>query len=109
MILGLISKTLLVIGALEIISRRSQKNGALIFERQGSGFPRGQWFLCLHLPTIIVVIYNTIWSWVDLDTKRMEPFFQLSMEGGARGEDSILLHCPFDFLPYASFVALKRR
>ncbi|KAL8801402.1 MAG: hypothetical protein Q9182_004466 [Xanthomendoza sp. 2 TL-2023] len=63
----------------------------------------------LYLPTIIAILYSILWSWIDLDTKRLEPFFQLSRPGGANAADSILLHYPFDFVAYAPIRALRRR
>lgn len=48
-------------------------------------------------------------SWVDLDVKRLEPWFQLSNEGGATAEQSLLLQYPFDFLPFIPFTAFRRK
>lgn len=63
----------------------------------------------LYLPTVIAVLYSMVWSWVDLDSKRLEPWFQLSQPGGAAAEDSILLHYPFDFLPFVPIRAARRK
>jgi Protein of unknown function (DUF3433) len=48
-------------------------------------------------------------SWVDLDVKRLEPWFQLSNPGGAAARDSLLLQYPFDFLPFIPTAALHRK
>jgi hypothetical protein len=48
-------------------------------------------------------------SWVDLDVKRLEPWFQLSVKHGTIAENSILLQYPFDFLPFVPISALRRR
>ncbi|EMD86120.1 hypothetical protein COCHEDRAFT_1203266 [Bipolaris maydis C5] len=44
-----------------------------------------------------------------LETKRMEPYYQLSKENGALGKDSILLKYPFDFLPLVPIKAARDR
>jgi len=48
-------------------------------------------------------------SWVDLDAKRLEPWFQLSKDAGAKASDSLLLQYPFDFLPIIPILAFRRR
>ncbi|KAL8689126.1 MAG: hypothetical protein Q9224_004717, partial [Gallowayella concinna] len=50
-----------------------------------------------------------LWSWIDLDTKRLEPYFQLSKPGGAALANSLELQYPFDFVAYAPLKALRRR
>ncbi|KAL8978645.1 MAG: hypothetical protein Q9205_005820, partial [Flavoplaca limonia] len=44
-----------------------------------------------------------------LDTKRLEPYFQLSKPQGASAADSIHLHYPFDFVAIAPIKAFRRR
>jgi hypothetical protein len=46
---------------------------------------------------------------VDLDAKRLEPWFQLSKPEGAVAEDSLLLHYPFEFLAFVPISALRKR
>ena len=48
-------------------------------------------------------------SWVDLDAKRLEPWFQLSSNNGATAEDSLLLQYPFEFLPFIPITAFRRK
>ncbi|KAI9779104.1 MAG: hypothetical protein M1835_004766 [Candelina submexicana] len=50
-----------------------------------------------------------LWSWIDLDAKRLEPYFQLSKPEGASASDSILLHYPFDFIAFVPLKAARRR
>jgi hypothetical protein len=52
---------------------------------------------------------NNCESWVDLDAKRLEPWFQLSKDTGADAKDSMLLQYPFDFLPFIPITALRRK
>lgn len=63
----------------------------------------------LYLPTVIAVLYGMMWSWVDLDSKRLEPWFQLSKPEGAAAEDSLLLQYPFDFMPFIPILSARRR
>ena len=58
---------------------------------------------------MVIVLYGIGWAAVDLDVKRLEPYFQLSKPGGASASDSILLHYPFDFLALVPITAAKRR
>ena len=58
---------------------------------------------------MVTVLYGIGWAAVDLDVKRLEPYFQLSKPGGASASDSILLHYPFDFLPLVPLTAAKRK
>ena len=50
-----------------------------------------------------------LWSWVDLDAKRLEPYFQMSKEGGVPARDSLFLHYPFDFVAFAPYRAIRRK
>jgi hypothetical protein len=68
-----------------------------------------QQFLYLYFPTVVAVLFSIYWAWIDLETKRMEPYYQLSKENGALGKDSLLLHYPFDFIPLVPIKAAKDR
>jgi hypothetical protein len=86
------------------------------------------WRSYLYFPTMLSVCYSMMWrqvcfhfqfyhykavltatSWVDLDVKRLEPWFQMSNPGGAAARDSLLLQYPFDFLPFIPVTALRRK
>ncbi|KAL8986800.1 MAG: hypothetical protein Q9177_003936 [Variospora cf. flavescens] len=98
--------TLAVIVVLEILSQQSRITGAVAFT--GSQSSSAISFAYLYLPTVVALLYSILWSWIDLDTKRLEPWFQLSNPGGAKAEDSLLLHYPYDFLAFAPVNALRR-
>ena len=68
-----------------------------------------QMFCYRYLPQMVIVLYGIGWAAVDLDVKRLEPYFQLSKPGGASASDSILLHYPFNFLALVPITAAKRR
>ena len=74
-----------------------------------SGFSPVHIFCYRYLPQMVIVLYGIAWAAVDLDVKRLEPYFQLSNPGGASASDSILLRYPFDFLALVPIIAAKRR
>ncbi|KAH9209381.1 hypothetical protein DL95DRAFT_477433, partial [Leptodontidium sp. 2 PMI_412] len=90
---GFIVISLSIIIVLEIlshISARSSNGGGLAFAADVDDLSYGA-------------------TWVDLDVKRLEPWFQLSRENGALAEDSLLLQYPFDFLPFIPVTACRRK
>ena len=94
---------------LEVLSHKNARDGGIMFAKNGGSLGPGQEFTYLYLPTIIAVIGSMIWSWIDLDVKRLESFFQLSKPGGASGSDSVLLSYPVDFLAFVPITAARRR
>ena len=94
---------------LEVLSRKNARDGGIMFAKNGGSLGPGQEFTYLYLPTIIAVIGSMIWSWIDLDVKRLESFFQLSKPDGASGSDSVLLSYPVDFLAFVPITAARRR
>ncbi|EUC44792.1 hypothetical protein COCMIDRAFT_97244 [Bipolaris oryzae ATCC 44560] len=96
-----------LIAVVQILLTRSQQNQGIIFAPRISDLPLSRTFLYLYFPTIVAVIFSMYWAWIDLETKRMEPYYQLSKENGALGKDSILLKYPFDFLPLVPIKAAR--
>ena len=94
---------------LEVLSHKNARDGGIMFAKDGGSLGPGQEFTYLYLPTIIAVIGSMIWSWIDLDVKRLESFFQLSKPDGASGSDSVLLSYPVDFLAFVPITAARRR
>lgn len=107
LLMSMIILTLSFIAILEYLSRKSQIDGGVVLAREG--FSSATAFLYLNLPTIIAIFYSLLWSWIDLDTKRLEPWFQLSKPGGANEGDSLSLHYPFDFVAVAPLSALRKK
>jgi hypothetical protein len=98
-----------LIAVLQLLLVKSQENGGIIFATNIERLPFGMSFLYLYLPTVITLVISIFWSWIDLQIKRLEPYYQLSKPGGAWGKDSLLLSYPFDFLPFVPFVSFKNR
>ncbi|PIA92301.1 hypothetical protein CB0940_09459 [Cercospora beticola] len=94
-----------VIAWLLVVSNREQ---GIIFAANINELPLSKSFTYLYLPTIISVFYGFLWTWLDLDIKRLEPYFQMSKDGGASGDNSINLAYPLQFLLTIPFSALKR-
>ena len=86
----------------------SQRNNGIIFSADINELPLNRSFAYLYLPTVIAVIYSFLWSWIDLDAKRLEPFFQLSQDGGASAKDSLLLQYQFDTIALVPLKAIRQ-
>ena len=101
--------TTLLIVALALLQWQNARNGALFFADSEDGFLYAELFLYRYLPTIIIVLYGVIWSWIDLDIKRLEPWFQLADSKGADGASSLLLQYPVQFLPLVPFKDARKK
>lgn len=109
-ILGsVVAASISLIVLLEMLSSRSRQDGGVILAGSRNDVSAAQFFAYQYLPTIIAVTYSMLWSWVDLDAKRLEPYFQLSKPGGALAESSLLLQYPVDFLAFVPLKAARRR
>jgi len=106
---SVIAFTLFLAVILAILQSKSNQDGGILFSESIDSFPAGMTFLYLYLPTIIAVFYTTIWNWIDLDIKRLEPWYQLSKESGAPANESILLQYPVEFLASVPISSMKRR
>ena len=98
-----------LIALLQVLLVRSQRDEGILFASNVTDLPFEKTFLYLYLPTVISVIYSLVWSWIDLDARRIEPYRQLSKPDGASAEESLLLHYPFDFLGTVPLRSLRRR
>jgi hypothetical protein len=98
-----------LIAVLEFLLFKSQRDNGLIFAPKINDLPLRRTFFYLYFPTILAVVFSIYWAWIDLETKRMEPYYQLSKKNGALGKDSLLLHYPFSFLPLVPFKAFRDR
>ncbi|KAF3089071.1 hypothetical protein TWF102_009784 [Orbilia oligospora] len=103
----LILLTLFFIISIELLFRKSQRDGYLTFA-QGDGLNGWQIFVSQYMGTVASVIFAILLSLSDLDAKRLEPWFELSKPDGVTAQNSILLCYPFDFLAFVPFKAAKR-
>ncbi|KAL7933987.1 hypothetical protein V8C35DRAFT_302939 [Trichoderma chlorosporum] len=101
--------SLLIGGAIEVLAQLSQSRGGLALSRTQDDIPQYAMISYLYAPNIIAVLYSLIWSWVDLDVKRMQPWFELSKPEGATAENSMFLDYPYDFIATVPIKAARRR
>ena len=100
--------TVALIALIEYINKISIQEKALFFAERVEDFPMGVVFCYRYLPQMVVVALGVGWAAVDLDVKRLEPYFQLSKPEGATACDSIFLHYPFDFIALVPVNAARR-
>ncbi|KAK0620911.1 hypothetical protein B0T14DRAFT_522356 [Immersiella caudata] len=70
----------------------SSKTGILAFPQPNSpsAVSTFTWlFTWLHFPMVSAVLYAVVWQVVDDEVKRIEPFYQSSRPGGAKGNRTI--------------------
>ncbi|KAJ4983537.1 hypothetical protein SVAN01_10953 [Stagonosporopsis vannaccii] len=96
------------IGVLQYLLHKSQTEGGVIFAADINSLPLSRSFVYLYLPTVIAVLFSIFIVWIDHDAKRFEPYRLMSRSHGARGDESLLLRYPFDFVPMVPFTAAKR-
>lgn len=101
--------TLLIAGAVEVLAQFSQAKGGLALSRTQDDIPQYAMISYLYVPNIVAVIYSLIWSWVDLDVKRMQPWFELSKPEGATADNSVFLDYPYDFIATVPIKAARRK
>lgn len=101
--------TLLIGVAIEVLAQLSRSRGGLALSRTQDEIPQYAMISYLYAPNIIAVLYSLVWSWVDLDVKRMQPWFELSKPEGATAENSMFLDYPYDFIATVPIKAARRR
>lgn len=103
-----IISALIAIGT-ELLAVQSNREGGLALVHHPEDNTAATNFAYLFLPTIVAVFYSMIWSWVDLDVKRIQPWLELSATDGAPGKDSLFSEYPYNFIGFVPFSAAKRR
>ena len=100
--------TVALIAFIEHINKISIEEKALFFADEAGNFPAGVVFCYRYLPQMIVVALGIGWAAVDLDVKRLEPYFQLSKPEGATASNSIFLRYPFEFIALVPINAARK-
>jgi len=72
-----------------------------------SQFSNSITFVYKYLPTLIGVIFMLLWSVVDYNAKRLEPFFQLSSRSGSTNKEILKLKYVFNFDLFVPFRAAR--
>ncbi|EXF73724.1 hypothetical protein CFIO01_02494 [Colletotrichum fioriniae PJ7] len=94
---------------IEVLAQQSKAKGGLALSESADDIPAFANFCYLFLPTIVAVIYSLLWSWIDLDVKRIQPWLEMSKPEGTTAERSIFLDYPYDFIAFVPLRAAKRR
>lgn len=63
----------------------------------------------LYMSTTTAVLYSLLWTWVDLDVRRMQPWLELSWFHGAYAAQSLSLSYRFEFLAFVPIKAWKQK
>ncbi|KAF7183669.1 hypothetical protein CNMCM7691_004019 [Aspergillus felis] len=79
-ILGLLMLTMLAV--LEALRRYTDRYGGLVFYQDTSNLSSAADFAYNYVPVIAALILVTLWSFIDFDVLRLEPYFQLSRPEG---------------------------
>lgn len=108
-LLSTLSFLLGIIGILEFLQRSSDRNHGLVFASDRDDISSAAAFLYLYFPTMIAVSFSIWWSWIDLDVKRLEPWYQLASNVSGKGPCPLLLEYPVEFLAWIPYKAAKRR
>lgn len=101
--------TLAMAGISEFLAQRSEREGGLALSDCSECLSGLSTFGYLYAPTIVSVLYGLVWTWIDLDIRRIQPWLELSRPEGATADSSLFLNYPFSFLAFVPFSAGKRR
>lgn len=107
-LISVIIVTLLLAGTIEFLAQRSQRQGGLALSERSDSLSGTVTFGYLYAPTVISVLYSLLWSWIDLDIRRIQPWLELSRPEGATADSSLLLDYPNTFLAFIPFSAWKK-
>lgn len=84
---------LIALVIISIILAASQEyllhRGALYTFNTVANLSTWSYFTFKYLPTLVAVSYGVLWQITDFEVKRLEPYYQLSKEGGALAAESI--------------------
>lgn len=95
---------------MELLCQKSEQDNGVYFWQDESGLQSTYAAILFnYLPTTIMVVYGLLWATIDLNVKRLEPFFQLSRPSAVDARDSLLLEYPFEYLALVPLQALYRK
>lgn len=99
---------LAMLGIMEGLRQYSENNGGLVTFSSVEDVKPIQRFAYTYVPSIVVVILIQIWSVVDFDVLRLEPYYQLSKPDGAPA-NNLFLNYNFGQKTLTPFRAAKHR
>ena len=86
-----------------------KENSAILEFDEVSKVPLFTFFAWHYLPTLIFVAYGVLWSIMDFDIKRLEPYYQLSQPRGSTAAASLNLDHLTAWSYFIPFTAMKLR
>lgn len=96
--------------AIELIIHACSETGCPIYGRQLATALSSETYIIYNLlPTVVSLCLGLLWAVPHHDVIRLEPYFQMSADGGATAADSILLDYLYAIPPFLPFVAGKRK
>ncbi|RMD40405.1 hypothetical protein DV735_g4731, partial [Chaetothyriales sp. CBS 134920] len=95
----------------QISTRRHHAGGGggLLAFNSVSDVATGPFFAWKYLPTMVAIVYAVLFSIMDFDVRRLEPFYQLSQPSGASASASLNLDHLTMFQYFIPFKALRLR
>lgn len=101
--------TWVLMAVLGYFAHQSTIHGGVLFAPEINDIPLRRAFAYRYAPTLVAVLFGVCLVWIDHDAKRFEPYRQMArQERGASARDSLLVAYPFEFAPFAPFVAARR-
>lgn len=76
------------------------RRGALYTFNSPTSLNTWEYFSFKYLPTLVAVSFGVLWQVTDFEVKRLEPYYQLSREGGALAAESINV----DYITFFNFL-----
>ncbi|KAK5221065.1 hypothetical protein LTR72_006623 [Exophiala xenobiotica] len=86
--------------------QRAKENSGLVAFNHVSEISTWDFFAWKYLPTMVCIVYAVLFSIMDFDIRRLEPFYQLSRPGGSLASASLNLdHLTMFqyFVPFKAF------
>ena len=104
----LVCISLLLLGIIELLRQITHHNQGVFFVEDTSQIPSALFFAYNYIPAISAVVYSTLWILIDLDVKRLEPYFQISKRAGVP-MSVLFIDYAFEQMFFVPFNAIKRK
>lgn len=89
--------------------RRERENSGLLSFNKVADVSTAAFFAWKYLPTMVAIIYAVLFSIMDFDIRRLEPYYQLSQTSGAQASASLNLDHLTMFQYFVPFKAFRLR
>ena len=90
------------------LQKTRDNSGLLSFDRVAK-ISTGEFFAWKYLPTMVTIVYAVLFSIMDFDIRRLEPYYQLSQSSGAQASASLNLDHLTMFQYFVPFKAFRLR